>query len=739
MAASLAALQRGAGNQAVLKLLGRESGRALDPGTRAAMEARFGHDFSAVRIHDGPQAADATKGLSAKAFTAGAHIAFGAGRYAPGTSSGKQLLAHELAHVVQQSRGGRALPRADGTGPLESAATAAAQGSGPVAVTGASAVGVAAEPELPWWKQRLNPLYQRALEVLPKEAADKLREANATAKNFVEQSGTDDATLDKAVTAAEPVLKPLGDLLGVKPDGAGPAPDAKPAPQDQPAPDVVTPAEAEKRRQTTEALAGPQLVASLQKMGIAAPLAPPPPKPTQIELQEPKLAAALKKQGIGPGDNAAPAPAIKLDNPEKYPTILRPEAKSPEKQATLEELEEEYFSRYNPQARENLAKIIERIGGKSYAPGALSYEDLLKEYYRLKEAMTPRRSSDMPTIGRGRSGGITLAEIERRQRLFWENLDRFEKEPGAWIASGAFITGKSPDEVSAALDQAQALTAVASIAATVSEGRAANEAIHHAQENQPKQPVAAMHPVEADELLEPAAVPAAPPPVAAGTPPGTGEGVVATGEVAPPQSPPATPIALPPAPAVKGLLPEWKPPVRMAKPGTSTGELAEGAALVPQRANATLLPAKAGAYDAHIGGTRVIESETTIKDEHGNEIIRREVGLVAPDDAIQIKTLSGLSMNGPATTSDLKRVVANVKTAISKARNPPQTRNYTRIPGTNIEERVNIRTPKKITFIIQVPGMVTPEMQAAAEKAVLQSAKAQDMVSPIVVIVQQEQ
>ena len=66
------------------------------------MEPRLGADFSAVRIHEAPQE---TGAIRAQAFTHGQDIYFNAGKYSPGSSSGKELLAHELTHVVQQSGG----------------------------------------------------------------------------------------------------------------------------------------------------------------------------------------------------------------------------------------------------------------------------------------------------------------------------------------------------------------------------------------------------------------------------------------------------------------------------------------------------------------------------------------------------------------------------------------------------------------------------------------------------------
>jgi outer membrane protein OmpA-like peptidoglycan-associated protein len=78
-------------------------GQPLDPGVRAFMEPRFSHDFSRVRVHSGSRAASLARTLKARAFTVGQDVVFGAGKYAPDTLSGGRLLAHELAHTIQQS------------------------------------------------------------------------------------------------------------------------------------------------------------------------------------------------------------------------------------------------------------------------------------------------------------------------------------------------------------------------------------------------------------------------------------------------------------------------------------------------------------------------------------------------------------------------------------------------------------------------------------------------------------
>ena len=79
-------------------------GRPLEPTLRQDMESRFGHDFSTVRVHSDAAADQSARDVNAHAYTVGHNIAFGAGRYAPATHEGRRLIAHELAHVVQQSR-----------------------------------------------------------------------------------------------------------------------------------------------------------------------------------------------------------------------------------------------------------------------------------------------------------------------------------------------------------------------------------------------------------------------------------------------------------------------------------------------------------------------------------------------------------------------------------------------------------------------------------------------------------
>jgi hypothetical protein len=90
-------------------------GQPLERRTRAAMERRFGHDFSLVRVHVGERASSSAESIWADAYTVGCDIVFRAGRYDPGAPEGQRLLAHELTHVVQQGAAPPSAQRPDGS------------------------------------------------------------------------------------------------------------------------------------------------------------------------------------------------------------------------------------------------------------------------------------------------------------------------------------------------------------------------------------------------------------------------------------------------------------------------------------------------------------------------------------------------------------------------------------------------------------------------------------------------
>jgi hypothetical protein len=93
----------------------RSPGQPLDASTRAFMEPRFGHSFGNVQVHADARASESARAVDALAYTVGSHIVLSEGSYAPQDTAGRALLAHELAHVVQQGKaepaGARTLQR----------------------------------------------------------------------------------------------------------------------------------------------------------------------------------------------------------------------------------------------------------------------------------------------------------------------------------------------------------------------------------------------------------------------------------------------------------------------------------------------------------------------------------------------------------------------------------------------------------------------------------------------------
>jgi Domain of unknown function (DUF4157) len=131
----------------------RTPGEPLDGATQASMTRRLGHDFSRVRVHADEHAAASAAALYAKAYAVREHVVFGAGRFEPGSSEGRRLLAHELAHVVQQAGPGAptgGLRPAPAGGALEAEAASAAEAAAPQPVlAGGAAAGVIQRDVLP--------------------------------------------------------------------------------------------------------------------------------------------------------------------------------------------------------------------------------------------------------------------------------------------------------------------------------------------------------------------------------------------------------------------------------------------------------------------------------------------------------------------------------------------------------------------------------------------------------------
>lgn len=127
----------------------RGGGQPLPASVRAFFEPRFGQDFSGVRVHTSGEASEAARSIQAKAFTVGQDIAFGAGQFVPESGEGKRLLAHELAHTVQQrngafspqgTRGVQRSPDADGPS-IWDTISQGAKGAGSAVATGVTSVG----------------------------------------------------------------------------------------------------------------------------------------------------------------------------------------------------------------------------------------------------------------------------------------------------------------------------------------------------------------------------------------------------------------------------------------------------------------------------------------------------------------------------------------------------------------------------------------------------------------------
>jgi hypothetical protein len=146
----------------------RSPGQGLDLMTRSFMEGRFGYNFSGVRVHTDAAAAESARQVNACAYTVGRHVVFGKGQYTPRSNSATRLLAHELAHVVQQGAADRSA--------RSSAAPALSRGEH---ATGAGACDLASNSAA-----RLNgkplagggPALQRMVFVNPPSAAREIRD-----------------------------------------------------------------------------------------------------------------------------------------------------------------------------------------------------------------------------------------------------------------------------------------------------------------------------------------------------------------------------------------------------------------------------------------------------------------------------------------------------------------------------------------------------------------------------------
>ena len=197
-----------------------DAGRPLEGGVRSLMEQHFGHDFTAVRVHDDARAGRSAQQVSALAYTVGNHVAFAPGRFAPDSLAGRHLLAHELTHVVQQSS------RASIGGNV-SLHEAEADRSADAAVAGRRVPAIsAAAPALR--KQEAPTLTKAAQEVL---TAERYCDLSALCRlHFAQPQAVDDARITAAyrrcapgiLAAGTPGLSPCFSLASLPPVRVGP-------------------------------------------------------------------------------------------------------------------------------------------------------------------------------------------------------------------------------------------------------------------------------------------------------------------------------------------------------------------------------------------------------------------------------------------------------------------------------------------------------------------------------------
>ena len=183
------------GLQSVVHEVLRSAGQPLDSATRTFMEPRFGHHFSHVRVHTDAKAAESARQLNALAYTVGRDVVFAAEQYAPHTTSGRHLLAHELTHTIQQnvngSRDWGALALGDSTDAAEQEADAVGKRvmAGAHARVALSSSGLAVQRQTPGSDTENKPAEKKdAGEIIAegfKTVAEQASDNNPQVKKFV--------------------------------------------------------------------------------------------------------------------------------------------------------------------------------------------------------------------------------------------------------------------------------------------------------------------------------------------------------------------------------------------------------------------------------------------------------------------------------------------------------------------------------------------------------------------------
>lgn len=128
------AMQRAVGAPPVVAETLATPGQPLSPGVSRWLGDRFGLDLSQIRVHADSRAAASARAVEARAYTVGRDIVFGRGQFAPESTAGRRLLAHEVAHTIQQGAHGAALQRS-GSGSGSSGSADVELGGGSAAAT----------------------------------------------------------------------------------------------------------------------------------------------------------------------------------------------------------------------------------------------------------------------------------------------------------------------------------------------------------------------------------------------------------------------------------------------------------------------------------------------------------------------------------------------------------------------------------------------------------------------------
>lgn len=198
----------------------RGGGRSMEEGVLRRMESGFGRSLTGVRIHDDSSSAQLNQAVSARAFTTGQDVFFGAGEYAPGTPAGERVLAHELAHTLQNTSGAHRMMHANATLQLSAPARPGEDGAATLAEDASPASPVA---------QPLRRLADGAAQDQGPSSADLEESDEGDAGAELDRLPLDEALTTVPAQAPEPALALVQHAEHVLAAFVPPAPAAPPA------------------------------------------------------------------------------------------------------------------------------------------------------------------------------------------------------------------------------------------------------------------------------------------------------------------------------------------------------------------------------------------------------------------------------------------------------------------------------------------------------------------------------